>query len=675
MRYLCSLLFIFNLSLSLLQAELSVASIFGDKMVLQQNQPIPIWGKAKPLAKVEVFCLEQNYSTQADKAGHWEIKLPPLSNRGSFDLKVTSENKSIQFSDVLLGEVWLCAGQSNMWMSLQLTENATREMASGTFPNIRFFRAETTGSFTPLDAVNGSWQKCSAQTSGLQSAVAYYFGKQLHQKLDTPIGLISTSWGGSKAEWWTRFETLKRLDDYDYYLAERQKWKKRGVKKQETFPERAAQWEKSYQDAYESTQGVDQGWHLPECDDSTWTSQSLPYQLTNPLLKKPGTAWFRKRITIPEHWRGQPLLLSLGLLHDYNFTYFNGKLVGKYESPNKEQQRTLHGYHSGQYEALNKHERYVLNGSHAQEGSATLAIRIINKLSWLAGFASEPQDLYIHPIGHPEDRISLAGDWKAISEFQLKRRPKEFAYADVPLFAGTLYNGSIAPLIPYAIKGAIWYQGESNHKNAQHYETLFANMVKNWRDDWKQGDFPFYFVQLANFKERSEEPTDSMWVRLCEAQLKSLDIPNTGMAVTIDIGDAKDIHPRNKKTVGERLAYNALALTYGYDIPYSGPIYQSHKIENDKIIVTFEHAGAELKTSDGQPLTGFALAGEDKKFLWAHAEIKGNTIIVSHPKIKKPVALRYAWASNPQCNLTNDSTLPASPFRTDDWAFEEPAKK
>ncbi|RJP35187.1 MAG: sialate O-acetylesterase [Candidatus Omnitrophota bacterium] len=482
-------------------ADIRPHALFSDGMVLQQGMETPIWGTADDGETVTVEFRGQTQSVKAND-GKWMVRLPPTKAGGPFSLSIRGKN-GIEIKNVLVGEVWICSGQSNMQWPVRASNNPDEEIANADYPQIRLFTVPRIVAGKPQENVDAKWGECSPQTIGDFSAVAYYFGRELFKKMNMPIGLIHTSWGGTPAESWTTRETLASEADYQPILD---------------------RWNQSY-DKFEND--------------------------------------VREYAAKLEDW-----------LKETDQMDREGKIV--------------------------------------------------------SDFPKLPQD----PRRHP---------W----------RP-----------AG-LFNAMISPLIPYAIQGAIWYQGESNADRAYQYRTLFPAMITDWRREWKQGDFPFLFVQLANFEYKTTK--ENAWPELREAQTMTLSLPKTGMAVTIDIGDANDIHPKNKQDVGKRLALAAEKIAYGHDIVYSGPLYDSMSIDNRNIRLRFQHVGGGLMTPDGQPLKGFEIAAEDQQFVPADARIDGNTVLVSHDAIEKPVAVRYAWKKNPDCNLFNKEGLPASPFRTDDW--------
>jgi len=482
-------------------AGLRLPAVFGDNMVLQRGMPVPVWGWADPGEQITVTFRQQKRTATAAQDGRWMLKLDSLEPGGPFELSVAGK-QAITFKNVLVGDVWICSGQSNMEWILKNTNDAQEEIERSTNPHLRHFAVKKAVADAPQTDCTGSWQECNPNTSPTFTAVGYYFGRKLQKDLGVPIGLIHTSWGGTAIEPWT------------------------SVKAMEADPEIKA--------------------------------------------------------AVLDAWSAR---------------------VKQYEADLKK---------------------------------------------WEEAAAAAKRE------GKP-----------------VPRKP------GLPMAPGALYNAMIAPLIPYAITGAIWYQGESNAGRAILYRKQLPLMIKNWRDDWGQGEFPFLIVSLANFMARKDQPSDSAWAELREAQaMTAASVPKAGLAITIDVGDAKDIHPRDKKTVGERLALAALAIAYGKNIVYSGPVFESMKIEGSSVRLTFKHVGSGL-VAKGESLKGFAVAGQDRQFHWADARIEGNnTVVLSCKDVPQPVAVRYAWADNPECNLYNKEGLPAVPFRTDDWPRQpaQPAK-
>jgi sialate O-acetylesterase len=487
-------------------ADVKLPAIFGEHMVVQRDMPVSVWGWADPGEKVTVSLGDQTKTATADQAGKWSLKLDAMKSGGPMVMKVQGKN-TIELGDVLVGEVWLASGQSNMQMSVAGSKDFEKEKEAANQPGIRMFTVERTPAETPQQDVKGSWVVCSPETVGGFSAVAYFFGRVLHRELDTPVGLIHSSWGGTPVEAWTSLDVQKALPELKTFL---EGWQNQiesydPVKARQQYEAALARWEKAAEKA---------------------------------------------------------------------------KAAGQ-QPPRK---------------------------------------------------PSPPSDQRLSP-----------------------HRP------------ANLYNGMIVGLAPYTIRGAIWYQGESNAGRAATYGLQLSSMIKNWRDIWGEGDFPFAWVQLANFMKPQEQPSEGGWAWVREQMTNTLKVPNTGQAVIIDIGEADNIHPKNKQEVGKRLALWALATVYGEDITYSGPLYKSMERDGSKIVLSFDHVDGGL-VAEGGELKGFAIAGPDKQFVWADAKIDGDKVVVSSPEVKEPAAVRYGWANNPPCNLYNKAGLPASPFRTDDWA-------
>ena len=499
-------LVIFTLGVTLftvLHAAPTCASPIGDGMVLQRGMPVPLCGLAGPGERITVRLCGQEASATADERGRWQLTMGPFEAGGPYEMEIAGrEVRTVR--NVLVGEVWVCSGQSNMEWAVSWSRDAAKEMSGANYPQIRLLKVPHVAAAEPQDDVTAEWRECSPESVRDFSAVGYFFGRRLHQELGVPIGLIDASWGGSPAQSWTSLEVLRA----DPRLAQFAGW-------------------------YDGAMAA-----FPQALDA---------------YRKSLSAWVTEALEAPA--RG------------------------------------------------------------------------------------------LQPPAPPQPPMGPGNSW----------------------LPSSLYNGMIRPLRSYAIKGAIWYQGESNADGAYQYRTLFPAMIADWRRAWGQGDFPFYFVQLAAYMPVQTEPAEqSAWAELREAQLMALAVPNTGMASAIDIGDVDDIHPRNKQEVGRRLALWALAKTYGRDLVCSGPIYESMSAEGNKARLRFGYVGGGLKARD-ERLSGFAVAGADQRFEWAEARIEGDTVVVWNDKVPQPVAVRYSWANNPIGNLYNTEGLPASPFRTDDW--------
>ncbi|NOX96582.1 MAG: sialate O-acetylesterase [Nitrospirae bacterium] len=650
-------------------ADVRLPALFSDNMVLQRQKPVHVWGTADPGERITVNLLDRKATATADDNGRWETTLASFPAGGPYQLTVRGKN-TISLNNVMVGDVWIASGQSNMHMNLKRSFNAEQEIASAKNTNIRLFTVPYLTSTKEEPDVVGNWVVCSPQTVPDFSAAAYFFGRKLQEELKVPIGLIHASRGGTPAELWISREGLEAnpalKEDVQKQVLSKEKYKEALGKYVLSITEFM---KKTFPRAEVNTLAA--GWQKSEFDDSTWPEIKLPSTLEDSSAKLDidGIIWFRKTIYLPDVNKREKPILSLGMIDDFDVTYVNGKLVG-YTGP-----ETIKPW--------KVKRNYIINPGILKTGRNVIAVRLTD-LGQSGGFVGQAKDLrLVYRGGKERKQLSLAGNWKYAIEVKTivdtLKRPRMLVNQKNYRPPNILFNAMIHPLLPYPIRGVIWYQGESNTGRAYAYRTLFPALIRDWRARWGQGDFPFYFVQLANFFRHQPgkpipaeafptEPQDSTWAELREAQLITLlTVPKTGMAVTIDIGEANNIHPRNKQDVGKRLALIALAREYGKDIIYSGPIYASMKREGKEIRLTFKHLGSGLVTKDGEDLKGFAIAGKDCKFAWAKARIEGPSVVVWNDKVPDPIAVRYAWGNSPTCNLFNEEGLPASPFRTDDW--------
>jgi len=645
------LIFSFNVS-----AQLVLPSIFSDNMVLQREMKIPVWGKASPQSKVSVIFYGQKKITTADKEGNWKIYLSPIlvdcqknattvnqqENPPKGELTIESDNSKVVFTNVLVGDVWLCSGQSNMKFPLKEANEGGKYILEATNSNIRFFQAGSSD-FKPYECDNcsGKWKISSPDSVKYLTAVGYFFGLELSEKLKIPIGLIEADYGGTEIEAWMNSENLKKWPVYHKELAKFEKYK--NVQKFNYYRR------KEKKEWYEKLEKIDSGfkenWMNPNTNFSGWKKINLPCSWkTQDLNEQPGIVWYRKIITIPMKWNKKNITLSLGMIRGYNLVFLNGKQIDA----------TLEI--TGSWT-----ERLIdIPWTEFKIGENTLVI--CNFSGDGNGGLRGPENLMnIYVKSASSNSIDISDGWlykRGYEGNEFPDFPASFSLGRRSL--SVQYNSLIHPLIPFAIRGVVWYQGESNRHNPKYYKKLFITMVKSWRDEWGQGIFPFYFVQIAPYdygKEKSE------FIR--EAQFKTLALTNTGMAVTMDIGDIKNIHPKNKKDVGHRLALWAFAKNYGFtNLVYSGPLYKNHKIEGDKIIISFDYAKG-LKTSDGKPPTCFEIAGKNKVFYPAETKIINDEIVVVSDKVKNPVSVRFAWSNIAKPNLCNGDELPTSSFRID----------
>ncbi|WP_245735355.1 sialate O-acetylesterase [Pedobacter hartonius] len=640
------------------QAKVKLPAVFSDNMILQQKTNAAFWGQSEPGKTIEIGTSwnARKYSSVADSNGDWKILVATPSYGGPYTINI-SDGEPLTLKNVLIGEVWLCSGQSNMEMPLAgwgKIKDYQKEISEAKYPNIRLLQAEHVTANRPLKDVKvtgGGWQECSPQSVAEFSSVAYFFAREIYRKKGIPVGLIHTSWGGTIAEAWTSGTTLKTMP----YFAE-------AVNRIErTDQEKVLANSKKAMENWQNTvlakdAGFEQGrpvWVATGYDDSSWKTMALPALWEGTVLPAfDGVVWFRKKISIPASWAGKDLKINLGTIDDDDITFFDGVKIGETKG-------------------FGETRSYTVPAAQVKAGEFVLAVRVFD-LTGGGGIYGDKKVMALSSAAG--ERISLDGDWKYKVGLHLKDIPAVPSGIESPNRPAVLYNSMIHPFIPFAIRGAIWYQGESNSGRANQYRTLFPAMITDWRKKWNIGDFPFYFVQLANYMKTSEQPAASAWAELRDAQLKTLSLPNTGMSVTIDIGEGGDIHPKNKQEVGRRLALIALAKTYSYKTPYSGPLAISQQVKGNSVSVNFKYTDGGLKTKDGAALTGFAVAGADQKFYWADAVIKGNKVVLSSTEVPNPVAVRYAWADNPLCNLYNGAGLPASPFRTDNWKDTTEAK-
>jgi sialate O-acetylesterase len=598
---------------------LELSGLYADNMVLQAGRSLKIQGKSAPDETVQIEIDGKVFSGKAAANGCWMIELPPQAPGGPHVFKIAAASGSKIFHNVLFGEVWLASGQSNMNMALQHTDQADAEIRTAEDPDLRIFRVGLKTSATPVSDVHGRWVAATPETAKGVSAVAWYFAKELRQELKVPVGIITASHGGTAAESWMSAEALHSL------------------------PETAG----SYAGLQKSIQALEQAPTNVDLDDSNWMEEGIPLENWNRQKRRihwdyelhpveyDGVIWARKEIELPADWAGQDLILSLGKIDDYETTFFNGTEIGKTT------QHTL---------AVRVYE---IPGALSKAGKNLLAVKTF-KIGW-GGLIGPDKVMFLQRKGS-EDKVPVGGEW-------LFRAAKlEFKMIS-PRLPTSLYNGMIAPLRQYPIRGVIWYQGEANAQpeNAKKYRNTFAALIEDWRRAFDQETMPFYYVQLAGFKTN----LGNGWPLLREAQRRTLEIPNTGMASAFDIGDPKDIHPGNKREVGRRLALWPLVNEYGHNKIPSGPLLREIQVENGKVRIFFNY-GQGLKSNDGQPLRHFEIADKNRVFHPATAEISGESLLVYSSQVSKPAVIRYAWKDYlDNLNFSNETDLPASPFIAD----------
>ena len=639
-------LLIFNTTAN---AKVTPAACFTDNMVLQQKTNAAIWGTETPAKAFTLITSWNNktYKVTPTANGDWKIKVATPSYGGPYSITF-NDGETTVLNNILIGEVWVCSGQSNMEMPLTGWNNDVinlqQELAdAANYPQIRMIKIDNKTSFTARTdvPVKWGWNVCNPQTVGSFSATAYFFAKNLYQQYHIPIGIINSTWGGTVAEAWTSGDALKTMPAFTPFVQAAEN----GMT-QETLNAKyqtdLGEWLTDINKLDHSYQNGGLLWAMPTLDDSAWQKMNVPaYWEQSGVPNYDGTIWFRKKVNIPADWVGKDLKLDIGGIDDFDDSFFNGTEIGHTE-------------------LFILKRSYTIPANLVKSGDNTIAIRVLDN-GGLGGINKGPMILSV--ASDTSAKIDISGAWAYQKGNELKTLPQAPVLSNSPNRPTLIYNAMISPILPFTIKGVIWYQGESNADRAKQYEQLFPLLINNWRQKWGEGNFPFYFVQIANYAA-TDQPPAADWPALRYAQLKTLSVPNTGMAVTIDIGENSDIHPHNKQEVGRRLALIARAKTYGENIQYSGPLYKSQKIIDNKIELTFTNGAL---TAKGDTLKGYTMAGADKQFHPANAILKGNTVIVTSPDVANPVAVRYAWANNPICNLYNTAGLPASPFKTDDW--------
>ncbi|MEM6821034.1 MAG: sialate O-acetylesterase [Verrucomicrobiota bacterium] len=653
---------------------LQLPPIFSDYMVLQAGRILPIWGISSPEEPIDIqlrsnagsVILQEQVFTE--ESGKWRCNLPAvdLSDPNSpliLHIK-TSRGEEITFNDVLVGEVWLCSGQSNMTMSVENARDGAREVSTANFPLIREFQApQVTGHQAPWPQAS-SWRICSPEHVGSFSAVGYSMARRLHQELQVPVGIIHSSWGGSSCEAWTRRDSML---SHSLFSNSVHQWDDKLEKIESALTKGIDPAKLPLRQTDPGNSGEQEGLADPAYDDDTWEEINQPGAWEyGPLGDIDGVVWFRKRIKIPASWIGKDLSLNLGRLDDVDITYVNGSRIGEtnFDTPNP-------------HDVARK---YTVPGQAVQSGELLIAIRIFDHYGE-GGMTGHNSEMYLVPIENSENeqKIPLDGPWRvfvrhSMSPFNLKGYYIGDHEQKIP---SGLYDGMIVPWAPFAIRGVAWYQGEANAGRAEQYKTLLPMMIKDWRTLWNQEgshfDFPFLIVQLASYLEPSEEPSGSTWAEQREAQHHvAATVKNADLITAIDLGEADDIHPKNKQDVGLRLANLALKRDYGKStLVAQGPFFERVAVDEAQLILHFRTSDSPLSTLNGEALaSGFALLTSDDQWRWALGKIKDNTVIISVPEGLSVRAIRYAWSSNPMdgkqgMNLTNSDRLPAFPFHHD----------
>ncbi len=613
--------------------SLRLPVLLSDHVVLQRDTPVRLWGWADPGSLVTIVIGPEQYEVKTSKTGVWEVFIRPYDSGGPHQIHFFSGEEELIISDVFFGDVWVAGGQSNMeWKLKWGVEDWEHEVAQSHLPLIRFFEVPKNPSYKKeVDFPSGEWRVASPEITSGFSAVAWFFAKRNHLEKGIPVGIIDSTWGGTPAEAWTPLTTLLDVPGY----------KKEALSILNGETNRGHEFD-NYRKASEridylfnhADEGLAKGLRLSEYDDSDWKLVSIHKKQFDPAI-----LWLRTRFQI-EEIPPKPVLLDTGDIDQQAFVYINGEFVGT--KPWYEQNSLLE-----------------IDTGILKKGENLIAIRAINM--WdncvKTGFQRSPF------LTFNNTTIELETNWK----YSLSAEAPLPEIIRYDWQCGYLYNGMIHPLTTFTIRGFLWYQGERNSEHYEKYFALFSALIKSWRTTWNQGDLPFLFVQLAGYLKRSETPEDTDWARLREAQSRALSLPNTGMAVALDVGDIDDIHPRNKKTVGDRLWASAKKVAFNDPGIHSGPAYKNHSVEGSSIRITFDSAGSGFLVKGGGAIKGFAIAGPDKKFFWAEAVIDNSDILVSSTFVHNPIAVRYGWGNNLEVNLYNNDGFPVVPFRTDDW--------
>ena len=626
------------------RAQVRLPQLIGDSMVLQRDTKLRLWGWASPGEKISIRFNGKTAAAVTGADGKWLAPLPAMKAGGPFTMQLKGKNE-ITLKGILIGDVWFCSGQSNMVLNMErVKEKYPADIAAANYPEIRNFFIPTLADATRTheDLPPGKWVAASPEKVLTFGAAAYFFARQLYDKYRVPIGLINSSVGGTPIEAWMSEDAIMPFPQYASVVA---KFRDTAFVKRlqaSAAPTGAAQ-PKPAPDLgvsgpapWYDTSYVPQGWH-PFWLPGYWADQGVK--------GLNGTLWFRKEIDLPASMAGQPAKLFMGRIVDADWVYVNGALVGttSYQYPPR---------------------RYTVPAGLLKAGKNLIVVKLVNTAGKGGFVPDKPYRLTANG-----QTIDLRGDW----QYKVGQvfAPPQFTGggAGVVSMQNTptgLYNTMVAPATNYAVKGFLWYQGEANTGKPGEYQYLLTGLINDWRTRWQQGDLPFLYVQLPNFMELQYSPSESQWAELRDGQRKALSVPHTAMAVAIELGEWNDIHPLNKKDVGQRLALAAQHLAYNdREMVYSGPLYTSHKIEGNKIILHFDQTGSGLVVKGGGELYYFAIAGADKKWVWAEARIEGNQVIVWNDQIDHPVSVRYAWADNPEgANLYNREGLPASPFQT-----------
>ncbi len=635
--------------------SLRLASPFQDHAVLQRDQTLPVWGWSAPHTRIRVTLAGNEAHGLSNAQGDWLVRLPALPAGGPHSLTVEAGGETLTITDLLVGEVWIASGQSNMnWVLDQSLPFTADTIATADFPQIRFFGVGRCTHLGPQRTVEGSWQSASPATAPKFSAVAFSFARRLHRELGVPVGILSSSWGGTIIESWTSRSTLAHNPDIAAWFAGYEartwtadRWKDVG----EMGPDgRIANVN------LPADPGLTQPWHASDLDDSSWSALNVPATWQSAGEKYSGIFWFRRTLELPAAWVGRDLVINLGAADKQDITFVNGIEIGRTGKDREDR-------------FWNAPRTYTVPAALVTGRRVVLAIRVYSFL-YDGGLIGPAAAMGLHPAGEPAAALPLAGAWRFRCEHNLGvvvLPPANMGHGE-PNSPHMLFDNMIAPLVPYAARGAIWYQGESNESAPHLYARLLRDLVEDWRRQWGLPSLSFHTVQLTAFRAPQAHQADSSWARIREAQTALLSLPGTGLAVITDLGEAGDIHPKNKVPVGERLAQSALARDYHRALVPNGPLASAFSFNGSSARIAFTDTDGVLSTTDGAAPATFFLAGTDRIFHPATARIEGISVVATSPAVPAPVAVRYAWADNPEgSNLAGASGLPASPFRSDCW--------
>ncbi len=626
------------LTATCLMGQLRLPAIIADHMVLQADKPANIWGWASKGQKVTVTIGTHRVDTRAGRKGAWHVALPPMTYGGPYTMTVAAGKEAIRVTDILVGEVWVASGQSNMEFRLSSANRADEEIATATNTQIREFEAAHALSRTPNDDLTGHWTVSSPQSAGSFSAVAYLFAKEVASKLGCPVGIVKATWGGTDIEAWMSLGAMNRLPQYSQLMKE---LSTSDITANEALGRKV---EAQFAKAVATERGEAEGWYAPTWDKSHWAPLPVPGVWTvDSLAKIDGVVWATTQFNVPEAMAGREAVISLGMIDDDDATWVNGHRIG-----------STKGYTTIR--------RYSIPAGLLKTGLNELTIRIVDNHG--NGGCYGPKHLYYLQVGDQQLSI-LDNPWKY--RIAVVKDMMGYVPESPNRYPSRIFNAMVAPICRYRVKGTLWYQGENNTDRAQAYAPLFQSMITDWRQQWRQTDMPFYWVQLANYKKAATTPTESDWATLRAAQNAALALPHTGQAVIIDVGEANDIHPHDKQTVAHRLALMALRNDYGQTGVYcdSPQPVEAHTDAAGNVIVTFDHVARGLKAHNRYGyVNAFAIAGTDGHYQWAQAEVVGlSQIRIRTPRGMVPAKVRYAWADNPDdANLYNSAGLPATPF-------------